>query len=255
MSIQGTAATTEAILIEAQRIETAGMLAVSAVHDFRNLLAAMGGGLKALMRSDISSGSRENIAREMFTILTQGQNLVQQLLTLSRDRAQSHCWITVTDVLVTLQPLLKRVLRQGQTVQIDVAPDLPQLFADLHGLERVMVNLVANARDALPHDGRVLIEVDCAGSLTGEREFLRICVTDNGAGMSPEVLAHATELFFTTKPDGIGTGIGLWSVRRFVEGMGGDLVLHSNPGCGTRIEMWLPTSAFPNTAQGRSLTV
>jgi signal transduction histidine kinase len=242
MGIQGTAATTEAILIEAQRIETAGMLAVSAVHDFRNLLAAMGGGLQALTRGDVAEASREDITREMFATLAHGQNLVQQLLSLSRHRAQANCHVAVRDVLADLLPLLKRTLRPEQSVHIDVAPDLPQLFADVHGLGRVLVNLVANARDALPQNGHVLIEADRAGSLTGEREFLRICVTDNGAGMPPEVLAHATELFFTTKADGIGTGIGLWSVRRFVESMGGDLVLDSIPGRGTRIELWLPAS-------------
>jgi signal transduction histidine kinase len=252
MGIQGTAATTGATLIEAQRIETAGMLAVSAVHDFRNLLTAMNGGLQALTRSGIAEASREDITREMFATLAQGHSLVQQLLSLSRHRAQAHCRIAVTDVLENLLPLLKCGLRTGQNVRIDVAPDLPQLFAGVHGLERVIVNLVANARDALPHDGHVLIEVDRAGSLTGEREFLRICVTDNGAGMAPEMLAHATELFFTTKPDGVGTGIGLWSVRRFVESMGGDVILDSIPGRGTRIELWLPASPLAHPSQSRA---
>jgi len=251
MGIQGTAGTTEAILIEAQRIETVGMLAVSAIHDFRNLLAAIGGGLQLLARTDITDSARQDITQEVFTTLAQGQTLVQQLLSLSRHRAQPHCRIDVTKVLASLLPLLKRALGSGRDIHINVAPDLPQIFADLHDLERVLVNLVANARDALPIDGHVLIRVDCAGSLAGEREFLRICVSDNGTGMPPEVLAHATDLFFTTKPDGAGTGIGLWSVRRFVESMGGDLVLDSVPGHGTSVEMWLPASPLPRMSRGR----
>jgi CheY-like chemotaxis protein len=143
-----------------------------------------------------------------------------------------------------LTGLLERSL--GPTVRIEtrLGPDLVPIMADPNQLETALVNLAINARDAMPDGGVITIEVsrEAAGPdpAAGPGGFIRIAVTDTGEGMDAATLARATEPFFTTKGVGKGTGLGLSMAHGLAEQSGGRLVIHSRPGEGTSVELWLP---------------
>ena len=152
-----------------------------------------------------------------------------------------------------MQEVLAHTLGAGVAIQVQAPAGLPPMFVDKGQLETVLINLAANARDAMAGAGALtfVAEVDrVEGSDRGKiatglkpGAYLRLSVRDTGAGMSPEVLARATEPFFTTKTNGQGTGLGLATARGFVEQSGGGMRIESAPGEGTVVTLWLPLAA------------
>jgi signal transduction histidine kinase len=150
-----------------------------------------------------------------------------------------------------LQTLLRAHLRPGIALRFDVAEDLGMLRVAPAQLEHVLVNLVANARDATATDGEVVIRAldvqleaqERAGRWVGVGSYVHLSVTDSGCGMSDEVASHALEPFFTTKPIGQGTGLGLALVHGIVTQNGGFIELESEPGRGTTFHLYLPRTA------------
>jgi CheY-like chemotaxis protein len=156
-----------------------------------------------------------------------------------------------------IETLLRRTLGELVELETSLSPELAAVEADPGQLEQVLVNLVVNARDAMPRGGRLIIEtanviVDDEFSRmhpsTSPGHYVRLSVSDTGEGMTPEVLAHALEPFYTTKPQGSGTGLGLATVYGIVTDADGALSLYSQPGIGTTIKVYLPASAQPASA-------
>ena len=154
-------------------------------------------------------------------------------------------------LLAGLREILAHTLGAGISIHVQAAPGLPPLLADRGQLETVLINLAANARDAMAGSGSLTfaaVRETLAGSAAESaalppESYLCLAISDTGEGMAPEVLARASEPFFTTKPQGKGTGLGLAMARGFAEQSGGALAIESEPGSGTTVRLWLPLAA------------
>ena len=233
-------------LREAQKMEAIGRLAGGVAHDFNNSLTAIGG-----FASLIASGSREPDTREAAeTILgaaTRAADLTRELLAYSRRSMLQPEVIDANALVGSIRPMLLRLL--GEDVSVVIESRVPQAMirVDPSWLERVLLHLAANARDAMPGGGRLTISTD---RRIGETPFapaspahVAISVSDTGAGIPVALHPHVFDPFFTTKPVGSGTGLGLAMVKGFVVQSGGDVTLRSEPGYGTTIEILLPEVA------------
>ena len=155
------------------------------------------------------------------------------------DRRLAATEINVTELLRKQWPLIARTLGDAITLNCDVPPGLPPVFADQSGLENAILNLVLNARDAMPKGGSVVIRAVAIDS--GLR--VRISLIDTGTGMTPRIQARAFDPFFTTKPPDRGTGLGLATVYGFATQSGGSTEIESAPGAGTTVSIILPSAA------------
>jgi signal transduction histidine kinase len=179
-----------------------------------------------------------------------------RLLAFSRRDTPQVTAIEAEPLLSGLVALLRPAIGRHVAMRVQAAPDLPRLLADRVELEAVLINLVKNARDAMPDGGSVTLTAGPAcvpemaevppGLAAGR--YLRLSVADDGQGMSPEVLERVCEPFFTTKPAGKGTGLGLTMARGFADRSGGGLMIESRPGAGTTVSIWLPQEASHDAA-------
>ena len=236
----------EVQLREAQKMEAVGRLAGGVAHDFNNSLTAIGG-FAAL----IASGSKEPETREAAeTILGSAKraaDLTRELLAYSRKSMLMPHVIEVNEMLGAIRPMLRRLL--GEDISVVIESDLPvaMVRVDPGGLERVILNLAANARDAMPGGGRLIVCTErrprdpSAGS--DSAAWVAISVSDTGTGIPIELHSQIFDPFFTTKPVGAGTGLGLATVKGFVVQSGGEVTLASKMGEGTSIEILLPEVA------------
>jgi two-component system, cell cycle sensor histidine kinase and response regulator CckA len=249
-------------LREAQKMEAIGRLAGGVAHDFNNSLTAIGG-FAAL----IATGSKEPETREAAeTILgasKRAADLTRELLAYSRRSMLVPQVIDVNQMVGSVRPTLLRLLGEDISVVIESRVAQAMVRVDPSGLERVLFNLAANARDAMPDGGRLTISTDRRKSTsplsTGSPPRIAIAVTDTGPGIPAEVQSRVFDPFFTTKPVGSGTGLGLAMVKGFVVQSGGDVDLLSEPGRGTTIEILLPevadtqpSAAVESPGSGRS---
>lgn len=205
-----------------------------------------------------------------------GGSLIQRMLDLVRQNrgqaeprpGEASGVIDPAEAMAGVAEMLPRLLGSGYRLRCEVPEHLPAFtFGDRSELEVAIMNLAINARDAMPNGGEIVIRVDFAvvadgsGEAEGDRRrsalepgpYLRISVIDTGVGMSPEVLAQAGVTFFTTKPYGRGTGLGLAGARGFAERAGGRLSIDSEEGHGTTVALWLPAVAPPQAAGQRSV--
>lgn len=269
----------EARLHQSQKMEAVGQLTGGIAHDFNNLLTSMLGALELLEKRgtlDERSGRLVATARES---ALRGARLTSQLLAFSRRQRLAPEALDTADVLAGLGELLGRTV--GERIAVILMPPpagLWPILADRTQLEMAVLNLVLNARDAIDGDGKIIISVrnqvitqeQTAQSATAMGDFVSILVEDTGRGMAPEVKARALEPFFTTKPPGVGTGLGLSQTYGFAAQSGGAVHIESELGKGTRVELVLPRApeqrhmetantradgdatswAFPSSAQG-----
>jgi PAS domain S-box-containing protein len=229
-------------LAHARRIEAIGQLAGGIAHDFNNLLTAVAGSAD-LLRPALHDEDQIGLLDEIVSAQERGAVLTKQLLSFARrDFVQPRVFDLSAQVM-TLQRLLQRV--SGEQVQIvcDVEPDC-RVRADIGQIEQALVNLVTNARDAMPHGGTCTIRCQAHRVRTGEQRIV-VRVSDTGVGMDEETLAHAFEPFFTTKPRGRGTGLGLASVHGIVMQSGGAARIESVPGRGTTVTLEFPVATDP----------
>jgi two-component system, cell cycle sensor histidine kinase and response regulator CckA len=229
-------------LREAQKMEAVGRLAGGVAHDFNNSLTAIGG-----FASLILSGSNEPESREAAeTILgaaKRAADLTRELLAYSRRSLLQPQTIDVNALVGTVRPMLTRLLGEDVSVVIESRVSAAIVRVDPGGLERVILNLAANARDAMPGGGRLTMSIgrrECEEPATDNNSWVSISVADTGAGIPPEIHSQVFDPFFTTKPVGSGTGLGLAMVKGFVVQSGGRVSLVSRPGEGTTIEILLP---------------
>jgi PAS domain S-box-containing protein len=237
-------------LRQSQKMEAVGQLTGGLAHDFNNLLAGISGALE-LMALRITQGRLTDIDRYM--VAAQGAAkraaaLTHRLLAFSR-RQTLDPRPTNVDVLVTgITDLIQRTVGPAIDLNTATAPDLWSALVDASQLENALLNLCINARDAMPDGGRITIEtgnqwLDAEAARAydmPEGEYLSLSVSDTGTGMPPEVVARVFEPFYTTKPIGQGTGLGLSMIYGFTQQSGGQVRIHSHPGQGTTVRLYLP---------------
>ena len=239
-------------LAHVQRMEALGQLAGGIAHDFNNVLQAVGGGAALIMRRPEEKERVRSLARMMIEAVERGSGITRRLLYFSR-RADLRAEPVDALVLLTdMREILTRTLGDGIDVQVEVWEDVPPLMADKGQLETVLINLATNGRDAMNGLGKltlratteIIASIDGPGRPPGLQvgNYIRLSVSDTGAGMDATTLARATEPFFTTKPHDKGTGLGLAMANGFVQQSGGDMRIDSVPGRGTTVSLWLPVS-------------
>ncbi|UFN49987.1 PAS domain-containing protein [Roseomonas sp. OT10] len=239
----------EAALRQSQKMEALGQLTGGIAHDFNNMLAVVIGGLnllrRRLERGDTQVGRYVDAAMEG---ATRAAALTQRLLAFSRQQPLAPEVIDVNALVRGMTELLRRSLGEAIRVETRLAGDLRPVRVDPVQLENAILNLSVNARDAMAQGGRLTIATANLTLAPGEDgivppgEYVLLCVQDTGTGMPPEVLAKAFDPFFTTKGVGKGTGLGLSQVFGFVRQSGGQVQIASEPGQGTAVRIYLPSS-------------
>lgn len=238
-------------LHQAQRMEVLGQLAGGVAHDFNNVLQAIAGGARLIQKRPNDPATVERLAGLVVDASERGAAITARLLSFARRGPLQPGHIDLAALLDELRTIMAASLGSGIDIQVDVVNGLPPVMADRSQLETVLLTLVANARDSMPEDaapagGRRLnlSATDGDGPTAGlpPGHYVKIAITDNGTGMGPDALAHATEPFFSTKPRGRGTGLGLAMARGFAEQSGGCLSLRSRAGLGTTVTIMLPAA-------------
>ena len=222
-------------LVQSQKLEALGQLTGGVAHDFNNLLAAISGGLRTLRRQE---EERAKTLEAIVQTLDRGAALTKQLLAFARREPLQPEIVNMKDVMEGVETLIAQSLNQSVTVDIRVAPGIWPVKVERSQLELALLNLAINARDAMPDGGALSIEVENVAS--DRHQGVCITVRDNGPGMNADVLARAFEPFFSTKPAGVGTGLGLAQVYGFAKQSGGDATIESTPGHGVSVLINLP---------------
>jgi two-component system, cell cycle sensor histidine kinase and response regulator CckA len=227
-------------LREAEKMEVIGRLAGGVAHDFNNLLTGI------LLYCDLLSSAMEPGGRlrqhveEVRMAGEQGAALTQQLLAIARKQVPQPRPILVNEVVASTENLLRRLVGEQIQLVTVLGAGLGRVLADQAQLRQVLLNLVLNARDAMPHGGRITVRTEAAGFPGDSQPSVSLSVDDTGCGMDDATRARLFEPFFTTKEPGHGTGLGLATVRRIVDESRGVIQVQSEPGRGTRIEVFLP---------------
>ena len=233
-------------LRQAQKMEAVGQLAGGVAHDFNNLLTAINGFAEAV-RHDLAPGSRQHDdVEQILAAAKRAAALTNQLLAFGRRQVLSPCVLDLAEVIAQLSTMLKRLIGEHIEITYDLA-DSVRATVDRVQLEQVLLNLVINARDAMPNGGQVTIAASTA-TITAQTSplnlppgcYATITVTDNGIGMSSETKGRAFDPFFTTKGPGKGSGLGLSTVYGIVRQSGGAVSLQSQLGYGTTVSVFLP---------------
>jgi PAS domain S-box-containing protein len=252
---------TEEKLRQSQKMEAVGQLTGGIAHDFNNLLTVIIGSLDIIERSLGASSERvRKVASAAMAGAVRAATLTQRLLAFAQKQPLKPAAVDVNKLVEGMSDLVSRTL--GETIHCDFAlgQDLPLCFCDANQLETALLNLVINARDAMPHGGHLKIKtdnivIDASAALTPNLEagsYVRLTVSDTGVGMSRDTLDHAFEPFFTTKSVGQGTGLGLSMVYGFVKQSKGHVEIDSVVGSGTSVNVLLPQLAAPEGHTGGS---
>ena len=243
-------------LRQSQKMEAIGRLAGGVAHDFNNLLTAIIGYTDMVAERENVDPATAREVREIRNAADRGAALTRQLLAFSRKQFLSPTVININESLSGLLHMLPRLIGDNIQTTARMTPDLGFVKADASQIEQVIVNLVLNARDAMPGGGDILIETDNV-DLSAERldteglsldpgRYVMLAISDTGVGMDDQTRAHAFEPFFTTKAKGKGTGLGLATVYGIVDQSGGAIAVDSAPGRGTTFRIYLPvTNAAP----------
>jgi signal transduction histidine kinase len=237
----------QAALLEGQKHEAIGRLTGGIAHDFNNLLQTIRMGLQ-VMEMTATAGQRR-VLDSSTRATNRAAELIRQMLAFGRAAPLTPQPVDFRDFMLKTQELAGRALGAKIALAALLEPDLPGLFVDPTQLELALLNLVFNSRDAMPAGGNITVSARRAPERRDTPDapypFVRIDVVDDGPGMSAEVQARALEPYFTTKPVGAGSGLGLAQVASFVKQSGGELTLDSAPGQGTRVSLFLPGCALP----------
>jgi signal transduction histidine kinase len=269
----------EEALRQSQKMEAVGQLTGGLAHDFNNLLTGISGSLQ-LMQTRLSQGRVSELDRYITAAegaARRAASLTHRLLAFSRRQTLDPKPTNINRLISELEELIRRTV--GPSIQVEVvgAAGLWPALVDPNQLENALLNLCINARDAMPDGGRITIET--ANKWLDERaarerelspgQYLSLCVTDTGTGMTPEVIKRAFDPFFTTKPLGQGTGLGLSMIYGFARQSGGQVRIYSEVGKGTTMCLYLPRhhgrgedietsvqwDASPRAAQGETVLV
>ncbi|MGH9806352.1 MAG: ATP-binding protein [Terriglobia bacterium] len=241
-------------LRQAHKMEAIGRLSGGVAHDFNNLLSIIIGYAEDLESSLHSSDHLRKHAEEVRKAGERAASLTRQLLAFSRQKVAQPQVLDVNVLVADLSRMLRRMVGSDIEFALHLDPLVGRVKADRGQIEQVLMNLVVNARDAMPDGGSITVssrdiqlrDKDTAGipgSTPGQ--YVELAVTDSGTGMSKETLAHIFDPFFTTKAEGKGTGLGLSTVFGIAKQSDGDVAIDSEPGRGTTIRVYLPRVAEP----------
>ncbi|MGG5821451.1 ATP-binding protein [Falsiroseomonas sp. HW251] len=236
----------EAALVQAQKVQAVGQLAGGIAHDFNNVLQAVIGGVALIRKRAADTSSVQRLAGMIDESARRGQSITRRLLAFSRQEQLRAGPLDLNEMLEGLREVLSATLGARIRVQVDAPSGLPTILVDRGQLETVLVNLATNARDAMPKGGTLRLSVvveeiaEHAGNALAPGRYVRLAAADTGEGMDEATLRRAAEPFFTTKPLGQGTGLGLAMARSFAQASGGRLDVASTPGRGTTVTIWLP---------------
>lgn len=234
----------EGQLAEAHRMEAMGRLVSGVAHDFNNLLTGI------VLCSDLLLAGLEErsplrrYAKEIRSASAQSAGMIGQLLAVAKPRAEEPSYLSLNDAIVGLRNLLSRLIGEDLELVTDLATDLRMVSIDPAQIQQIILNLILNARDAMPDGGRItLITRNCGANLgTDSQPGVEFEVHDNGCGMDEQTRSRVFEPFFTTKKLGQGTGLGLTTVYGIVKKKGGTIEIKSQPGSGTRVIVRLPAA-------------
>ncbi len=239
-------------LQQARKIEAVGRLAGGVAHDFNNLLTIIKGYLEMALQRCLDRPELHSDIRHIEEAADRAVTLVRQLLAFSRKQVLRPKVLDLNTIVMNLDQLLRRLMNENIEMKTFVSKDLGSIKADPSQIEQVIMNLVVNARDALPDGGRILIEtsnVDLDSAYTRDHAvvvpgpYVLLTVSDTGTGMSADTVAHIFEPFYTTKESGRGTGLGLSTVYGIVKQSGGYVWVYSELGKGTAFKVYLPRVA------------
>lgn len=239
----------QAALIQAQKMEAIGQLSSGIAHDFNNLLTIIIGNLNLLIDKNSTNTELIELASPALDAGKRGAQLVQRLLSFSRQQPLKPKVIDVSTLVNDITPLLERSLPSRIKLSIEPMDSQPLVsLIDAHQLENALLNLVVNARDAISESGSIAIRIknSALGDLDAQEfdvppgNYVGLDVSDNGIGMEPDIVSRIFEPFFTTKDFGRGSGLGLSMTYGFVKQSGGGILVHSEPGQGTTISIVLP---------------
>jgi len=249
--LSGDGLQTEQQLRDAHKMEAIGRLVGGVAHDFNNLLTGMVL-CSELILAGLEKDSRlRRFAEEIRNAGQQGAGLIQQLMAVARQRVVEPRLLCLNDVVSEVRNLLARLIGENIELVVELAGDLGLVKMDPAQVQQIILNLVLNARDAMPDGGRVTLSTtNCEGpslNAPGRREEKQFCdswvalaVSDTGCGMDPETRSRLFEPFFTTKKPGQGNGLGLATVHRIVTHECGTIEVESEKGKGTRVVVHLP---------------
>jgi PAS domain S-box-containing protein len=235
-------------LRQAQKMEAVGRLAGGVAHDFNNLLMVIGGYSEVLLAGLRSDNPLHDKARAIQLAADRATTLTRQLLAFSRKQLLELKVVDVNVVVRDMERLLRPLIGENIELITELAPQAPHTRADAGQLDQVLMNLVVNAKDAMPGGGKLTIRTQtttvddkhgCEPQFIRPGRYVMLSVSDTGAGMDRETQSRIFEPFFTTKEKGKGTGLGLSTVYGIVKQTGGYVVVQSEPGCGTSFHIYL----------------
>lgn len=233
-----------------QKMESIGRLAGGVAHDFNNLLSVILGYGEMLEREVDGEQDKKEMVSEILHAGERAKNLTMQLLAFSRKQIMQMEVLNLNHVIEDMEKMLRRLIGEDIVLSLHLGTDLAFVQADPAQLQQVLLNLVVNARDAMPQGGKIFVETantfwDCdyarkhANAHSGP--YVMLAISDTGNGMDEETKRHVFEPFFTTKPKGQGTGLGLSTVDGIVRQHGGHIHLYSEPGRGTTFRIYFET--------------
>jgi signal transduction histidine kinase len=236
-------------LRQTQKMEAVGRLAASVSHDFNNILTAILGHSEMLISQLTTNDPRRNNAEQIEKCAEMAATLTKQLLAYSRKQVIAPCVLELNAAILNIEPILRRFI--GKDIEFCAAlnPDAGHINADPGQIEQLLINLVVNARDAMPQGGKLTI-MTANISLDEDQikifhdmrvgDYVTLAIADTGTGMTDEVKAHLFEPFFTTKPHGKGTGLGLATCFGVVKQSNANIQVHSELGKGTTFTIYFP---------------
>jgi nitrogen-specific signal transduction histidine kinase/CheY-like chemotaxis protein len=241
-------------LRQVARMEAIGLLASGVAHDFNNVLAVISGYSGVLSQTETDAGEVRRAAEEIRLASERAAQLVAQLMMFSRRQSGRPFPLDLNPAIESLVALVEKLLGAKIHIVRNLDPALPPVQADRTEVEQILLNLIVNARDAMPEGGKIEISTQAVmiqDPAQAERlglapgQFVRLTVRDEGQGMDEQTQARIFEPFFTTKEPGRGTGLGLTSVFGIVKSCGGAIRVESAPGAGTKFEIDLPAAVPP----------
>jgi len=244
------------MLQQSQRLASVGRLASGVAHDFNNLLTVIQGNVD-LLKAQLTNHSDRRVHESIHQLNAAGDRaaaLARQLLRFSRGETEEIERIDLNEVVVEFMQMASRLLEESIEVRLELAEDKLEVAADRGMVGQMLMNLVTNARDAMPKGGSVAIRTHLrAAREPGESPWTCIEVADDGCGIPPDQLGKIFDPFFTTKERGKGTGLGLPNTRALIEKNGGKILVESEVGKGTRFELrFPPASSVPCTKPGEA---
>jgi PAS domain S-box-containing protein len=242
--------TAQQALFQSQKMEAVGQLTGGIAHDFNNLLTGITGSLD-LMKARLAQGRLNELERYITAAqgaASRAATLTHRLLAFARRQTLEPKVVNANQLISHMEELVRRTVGSNIAIEIVLATGLWNCVCDPNQLENAILNLCINARDALDPAGQITIETantwvddkEASARDMARGQYVAICVTDNGCGMSPDIVARVFDPFFTTKPAGQGTGLGLSMVYGFAKQSNGIARVYSEPGEGTTVKIYLP---------------